>query len=66
MPIEKQKILMEKESESEEFVVSSSEIYWHLKNGVANSLLGKGFLERKLKVFGTARNWRTVKKLVEL
>ncbi len=50
----------------ERFVVRGREIYLHLPMGVAESFLGRGLLERKLKVPVTARNWRTVKKLAEL
>jgi uncharacterized protein (DUF1697 family) len=46
--------------------VIGREIYWHLPAGIADSLLGKGFMEKKLKVPATARNWRTVEKLVDL
>jgi uncharacterized protein (DUF1697 family) len=34
--------------------------------GVADSYLGRGQFEKKLKVAVTARNWRTVQKLAEL
>ena len=67
MPAEKKKLLLEQQTDSEQIVVEGREIYCHLKQGVADSvLLGKGFIEKKLKVFTTARNWRTVQKLAEL
>jgi uncharacterized protein (DUF1697 family) len=34
--------------------------------GVADSYLGRGLFEKKLKAAVTARNWRTVEKLAEL
>jgi uncharacterized protein (DUF1697 family) len=66
MPKEKEEMLLEKQTADERFAVRGREIYCHLKLGVADSLLGKGFIEKKLKVPITARNWRTVQKLAEL
>ena len=66
MPDEKQALLLEKQTEDERFAIIGREIYCHLKSGVADSLLGKGFIEKKLKVPVTARNWRTVQKLADL
>lgn len=66
MPEEKQAQLLEKQTADERFAVIGREIYCHLRLGVADSLLGKGFIEKKLKVPITARNWRTVQKLAEL
>ncbi len=53
-------------TEGQRFAIRGREIYCHLKLGVANSLLGKGFIEKRLKVLMTARNWRTVLRLVDL
>ena len=50
----------------ERFVAEGREIYLHLPMGVAESLMGRGLIEKKLKVAVTARNWRTVQKLAEL
>lgn len=66
MPADKSDELTAKSNENERFVVRGREIYCHLRLGVALSLLGKGFIEKKLKVPVTARNWRTVQKLAEL
>ena len=66
MPKEKEEMLLEKQTVDERFAVRGREIYCHLRLGVADSLLGKGFIEKKLKVPITARNWRTVQKLAEL
>ena len=41
-------------------------MYLHLPMGVADSMMGRGLIEKKLKIAGTARNWRTVQKLAEL
>ena len=66
MPAEKAKQLLEAQTGDERFAIVGREIYCHLKLGVADSLLGKGFLDKKLKVQITGRNWRTVQKLAEL
>jgi uncharacterized protein (DUF1697 family) len=66
MPPEKRKQLLEQSTDSEQFEIRGREIYCHLKLGVADSILGKGYIEKKLKVPVTARNWRTVQKLAEL
>jgi uncharacterized protein (DUF1697 family) len=52
--------------ENERFTIRGREIYCHLPMGVADSLMGRGLVEKKLKVPVTARNWRTVEKLAEL
>ncbi|MGQ0542428.1 MAG: DUF1697 domain-containing protein [Blastocatellia bacterium] len=63
---ENKKILTENVPPPERFSVAGREIYCHLPLGVADSYLGRGLFERKLKVSVTARNWRTVEKLAEL
>lgn len=66
MPADKQAQLMEQQTPDERFAVLDREIYYYSKLGVADSLLGKGFIDKKLKTPVTARNWRTVGKLAEL
>ena len=66
MPKEKQEQLLAQQTDDERFVVKGREIYCHLRLGVADSLLGKGFIDKKLKVSVTGRNWRTVDRLAEL
>jgi uncharacterized protein (DUF1697 family) len=63
---ENQKRLSETAPAGEHFAVSGREIYCHLPMGVADSYLGRGQFEKKLKIAVTARNWRTVQKLAEL
>ena len=58
--------LTESAPSGEHFQVSGREIYCHLPMGVADSYLGRGLFEKKLKAPVTARNWRTVEKLAEL
>jgi len=50
----------------ERFQASGREIYCHLPMGVADSFMGRGLFEKKLNAPVTARNWRTVEKLVDL
>ena len=66
MPNDKELQLKAAETPNEKFEVRGLEIYALLKEGVADSVLGKGFIDKKLKVPVTARNWRTVQKLSEL
>jgi uncharacterized protein (DUF1697 family) len=58
--------LLEIAPPEERFLASGREIYCHLPMGVADSFLGRGQFEKKLKIAVTARNWRTVEKLAEL
>lgn len=66
MPADKTEQLLTHQTADERFAVKGREIYCHLRLGVADSLLGKGFIDKKLKVSVTGRNWRTVQKLAEL
>jgi uncharacterized protein (DUF1697 family) len=53
-------------SAPDRFAVSGKEIYLHYPNGSGRSKLSLDYFERKLGVSGTARNWNTVTKLLEL
>ena len=66
LPVEKEAMLLEAAFPGESYAVKNREIYCHLPQGVADSLLTKGFFEKKPKVNYTGRNWRTVEKLSEL
>jgi uncharacterized protein (DUF1697 family) len=46
--------------------VRGKEIYLYCPNGYGKSKLSNRFLERKLGVTATTRNWKTVKKLYDL
>ncbi len=50
----------------EEYVIDRRYIYLFLPNGFGKAKLNNNFFENKLKVFGTARNWKTIRKLSEL
>lgn len=67
MPAEKEKMLLANNNENEMFAVRGREIYCLLRNvGVLDSLFGKDYIGKKLKLTATARNWRTVNKIAEL
>ena len=51
---------------NEKFSVSDSCVYLCCKNGYGNAKLNNNLIERKLKVNTTARNYRTMNKLLEL
>ncbi len=46
--------------------IRGPEVYLYYPNGVGRSKLTNAFLENKLDAAGTARNWNTLRKLVEL
>lgn len=50
----------------ERLVVISKEAYLHCPNGYGRSKLSNNFLEKKLGVYATTRNWKSVLKLYEL
>jgi uncharacterized protein (DUF1697 family) len=66
MSPENERLLLEKNGDNEKNVVNGRTIYYLLRISVVDSVLGKGFIDKKLKVPSTARNWRTVNKLIEL
>lgn len=53
-------------SDPEEWIPIGREVYLYFPNGFAKTRLTNNFLEKKLKVSATTRNWRTVNKLHEL
>jgi uncharacterized protein (DUF1697 family) len=50
----------------DELVVDGKEVYVHTPDGYANTKYTGTFLERRLGVVSTTRNWNTVTKLCEL
>src|SRR5690348_4266888 len=50
----------------EEMHLGGEELYIYYCNGSGNSKLTNDYIQRKLQVTGTARNWNTVGKLLEL
>lgn len=66
LPAEKRELLLANNNENEKFAVRGREIFCLLRVGVADSLLGKDYVGKKLKTPATARNWRTVNKILAL
>lgn len=52
--------------ETAEFTVSGRDVYLHCPDGYGRTKLSNAFLERKLGVAATTRNWRTVLALRDL
>jgi uncharacterized protein (DUF1697 family) len=48
------------EGETDEFVVGEQEVYLFCPNGYGRTKLSNAFLERKLDLTATTRNWKTV------
>jgi uncharacterized protein (DUF1697 family) len=55
-----------KRSPPDELIVKGKEVYLHLPNGMGRTRLTNAYLDSTLGTVSTARNWRTVLKLVEL
>ncbi len=66
VPSSKREEILGLQSAGERIAVRGREIYALLLGGMSESLLGRGLIEKKLKMPMTARNWRTVEKLAEL
>jgi uncharacterized protein (DUF1697 family) len=58
--------LNESDALPEEYVIRGSYIYLFFPNGYGRAKMSNNFFERKLKVFATTRNWKTVNKLYEI
>lgn len=63
---EQVKALMEQANEREMITVRGREIFYLLRISIIDSALGKGFIDKKLRVPATARNWRTVERIATL
>jgi uncharacterized protein (DUF1697 family) len=66
MPKDKCELLLANNNENEMFAVRDLEIFCLLRISFLDSLIGKSYIDKKLKIPTTARNWRTVKKIYEL
>ena len=66
MPDEKREMLLSNNNENEMFAVRGREIFCLFRVSVLDSLMGKDYIAKKLKISSTARNWRTVNKVLEL
>ena len=65
LPQEKRELLLSNNNENEQFALIGREIFCLLRISVLDSLMGKDYIGKKLKVSATARNWRTVNKILE-
>jgi len=63
---EHQKLLLANNSETELITLDERTIYYLPRAGILEGVLGKGFIDRKLRIQATARNWRTVNKVAEM
>jgi uncharacterized protein (DUF1697 family) len=63
---QKQELLLEYVKEPQRLVAKGAEIYLYCPNGYGKSKLSNTFLESKLGISATTRNWKSVKKLYEL
>jgi uncharacterized protein (DUF1697 family) len=63
---DQKKRLLELINDNELIAIDGRTIYYGLRISIIDSLLGKGFIDKKLKIPATARNWRTVKKIADL
>ena len=62
---EKRELLLANNNENEMFAVRNQEIFCLLRVSVLDSLMGKDYIGKKLKIPATARNWRTINKILE-
>lgn len=60
---DKVETLMSYVKEPEQLVVNGNNVYLYCPNGYGNSKLSNVFIENKLKVQATTRNWKTIHKL---
>lgn len=58
--------IAEFKSGNDEFVVNKDVVYLYIPDGYSKTKLTNGFLEKKLEVKATTRNWKTVGTLVEM
>lgn len=58
--------IVEKKQENEEIEFTAEAIYLYCPNGYGKTKLHNNFLETKLKVRATTRNWKTTNKLLGL
>ena len=63
---EKRELLLAQANENEMFAFHPRTILCNLRISILDSAVGKGFIDKKLKVSATARNWRTVNKVLEI
>ena len=66
-PLDKKvELLLEYVKSPERLIIQDREVYLYCPNGYGTSKLTNVFIEKKLGVSATTRNWKSVKKLYEL
>lgn len=58
--------ILEKKQPNEEIAFAEKAVYLYCPNGYGNTKLNNNFLENKLKVNATTRNWKTTNELLRL
>jgi len=58
--------ILEIEVPNEEFVITNDCVYFHCSTGYGSAKCNNNFFERKLKVTATARNYKTMAKLIAM
>ncbi|MDR2285640.1 MAG: DUF1697 domain-containing protein [Sphingobacterium sp.] len=58
--------IIEKKHSDEEIAFTTNAVYLYCPNGYGKTKLNNNFLEKKLKVQATTRNWKTVNELLKL
>ncbi|HMI06416.1 MAG TPA: DUF1697 domain-containing protein [Flavobacterium sp.] len=59
-------VLKATDFQNDRFVVMDNKMYLHYADGAGSTKLSNAIIEKKLKLTSTARNWKTVLKLIEL
>jgi uncharacterized protein (DUF1697 family) len=62
---EQEALLLAQGNENESFAILGRHVACLLKIHITDSAVGKGFIDKKLKIAATGRNWRTVKMIAE-
>jgi len=52
--------------QNDRFVIVDQAMYLHYADSAGNTKLSNAVIEKKLKLTATSRNWKTIKKLIEL
>lgn len=60
------KSIEEKKLGGEEIAITEHAVYLYCPNGYGKTKLNNGFLEKKLKVSATTRNWKTINELYKI
>ena len=63
---EQEALLLEQASDDEQYAIHGRHLLCMLRISILDSAVGKGFIDKKLKVAATGRNWRTVTTLAEM